>query len=384
MLDVPASVLIALLLLFASPAPAASVRSVDFTEAPEMADFSKKAHQIGDEMYPVVLKLMAEDPSILPQQFDLVFRKTLKVPAYALPRERKIVLNAEWFTKHPDDVGAVVHEMVHIAQDHAPGAPSYWTEGVADYVRHKLGYTNSWSHPRCSAEFPHYTSGYWCTSAFLMYLDEQFGSNIVHQLNAALRQRPYSDAFFAGATGKPIEQLWADFQKTPYHKPGAAKAWEAKQREACTNQLYKIHQAIQAFQQENGRLPHWLSELAPRYVSSTNVLICPVTRRTKEVASFGVLDPLLPAAYVYEFSATRIPWLENHWVTMKQFKLRQKELVGDGIPMVRCHLHQPVLNLAYNGDVFESPTGWEQRFTNATVRAESLSVNALFPEEQKK
>lgn len=65
--------------------------------------------------------------------------------------------------------------------------------------------------------------------------------------------------------------------------------------------------------------------------------------------------------------------------TMKEFKLRQEELVGVSVPIVRCHLHDPVLNLSCNGRVYESSTSWEEMFTNAAVRIEELSERALFP-----
>jgi hypothetical protein len=277
--------------------------------------------------------------------------------------------------------------MAHVAQRYAPGAPGHWTEGIADYVRYTLGYTNSWSYPHCAAQFPHYTSGYWCTSAFLMHVEAKYGSKVVLQLNSALRQRGYSDDFFEKATGKKIDDLWADFQKTAAFQPSAAEALKKKEALAradkadCTAHLQKIHEAIAAYQKKNHKMPDWLSDLVPDYIADTGDLVCPITKRTGKTENFGIIDPKLKTAYLYEFSASKIPWSNQgeNGPTMKEFKMRQKELIGTGIPIIRCHLHSPVLNLAYNGRIFESPLGWESLFTNVAVTMEDLSANRLFP-----
>ena len=56
----------------------AFVRKVDFSQTPELKDLAERARQIGNEMYPKVLALLADDPSKLPQHFDIVFKKYLK------------------------------------------------------------------------------------------------------------------------------------------------------------------------------------------------------------------------------------------------------------------------------------------------------------------
>ena len=53
----------------------ASVCKVDFSEAPEMKELAERARQVGNEMYPKVLALLADDTAKLPRQFDIVFKK---------------------------------------------------------------------------------------------------------------------------------------------------------------------------------------------------------------------------------------------------------------------------------------------------------------------
>ena len=52
-----------------------------------------------------------------------------------------ITLNAKWFRDHPDDAGAVVHEMVHAYQQVTEGGKPKRIEAMADAVRLKLGLT---------------------------------------------------------------------------------------------------------------------------------------------------------------------------------------------------------------------------------------------------
>jgi hypothetical protein len=45
-------------------------------------------------------------------------------------------------------------------------------------------------------------------------------------------------------------------------------------------------------------------------------------------------------------------------------------LIGSKVPMVRCRFHEPALNLAFDGAVYESPSYWENMFTNKVSQAE--------------
>src|SRR5207244_1120657 len=107
---------------------------------------------------------------------------------------------------NPDNLDKIlIHEMVHVAQSFK--VASYWREGLADYVRYKLGYTNGWACPQCSEDYPHYTSGYWCAGAFLLWMDAIYGTKLIHELNQALRRGSYSEELFSIVTGKTLAEL---------------------------------------------------------------------------------------------------------------------------------------------------------------------------------
>lgn len=146
--------------------------------------------------------------------------------------------------------------------------------------------------------------------------------------------------------------------------------------------LRRVYAAIQAHRQEHKDYPEWLSDLVPQYLQDVNVLSCPVTRRTGQLDTQGPSDPKLPTSYAYQFGNQPIPsaFSGGSKRTMREWKTRQREKVGDIVPMVRCRLHSPQLNVSFDGNVFESPAGWESMLTNG-LKAGDLSAPKLFPED---
>ncbi len=152
-------------------------------------------------------------------------------------------------------------------------------------------------------------------------------------------------------------------------------------RQACIKQLEKIHQAIQAYRRDHKDLPNWLSDLVPKYISEKEELICPVTKRTQRTHQFPHLrDPKLPQGYLYEFSPLPMGsvW-QGGQIRMRDFKRRQMGLLGGEVPIVRCHLHSPVLNLAFSGRIYESGTNWEENYADY-VNMQDFELARLFPE----
>ena len=146
----------------------------------------------------------------------------------------------------------------------------------------------------------------------------------------------------------------------------------AAEKEACMNNLKLIYAAIQGYQADHHDLPDWLSELVPQYLADANVLMCPVCRRTGQVEAPPLADPKLPSSYLFEFCPVPLGGLGISGLlhTRKEWKRRQMGLVGSQVPIVRCRHHTPVLNLAFDGRIYESPTLWELLFTNRVSAAE--------------
>jgi len=207
-----------------------AVRIVDASEVPKLKGLCEQARRFGNEMYPKIVALFSDGSSTLPQQFDIVFKQQVdKADHGGMAIGTRIYLNGSELIKNPGNLEVLlIHEMAHVAQAYKwyrwRKIPMFWKEGIAAYVQYKLGYRDGRYCPQCSIEYPHYTSGYWCAGAFLLYLDTVHGSNIVRELNTSLRQGTYRLAFFSEMTGKSLEALWAEFQKTAAYTPLAAEA----------------------------------------------------------------------------------------------------------------------------------------------------------------
>jgi hypothetical protein len=163
--------------------------------------------------------------------------------------------------------------------------------------------------------------------------------------------------------------------------PFQSKAAEttAADRDLCEKNLHTLYKAIQSYRSDHKELPAWLSDLIPKYIKDPNVLVCPVIKKTGSVNTLGIEDPKISTAYLYEFADTPIPGSIHggHQRTMKEWKRRQMGVVGSKIPMVRCFHHQPnVLNLTFDGRVYEGPGGWEGELRE--VRPEDLAPDRLF------
>ena len=155
--------------------------------------------------------------------------------------------------------------------------------------------------------------------------------------------------------------------------PAAGSTDQAlEEKEACTKNLKAIYEAIQAFETEHNDLPNWLSDLVPQYLADMNVLMCPVCRRTGQTEAPPLADPKLPSSYLFEFCPVPLRGAASNaptW-TRREWKRRQMGLVGSQVPIVRCRHHTPMLNLAFDGRIYESPSSWELLFTNRVSAAE--------------
>lgn len=127
--------------------------------------------------------------------------------------------------------------------------------------------------------------------------------------------------------------------------------------------LERIYKAICAYYRDHQDLPNWLSDLVPQYLPDTSDLVSPVETRTGKSVLYGRQDPKLPTSYIYEFNAAPAPEEFNRGrsvpLTCKEWKLMQLKKFGLVTPILRCHLHNPVLNVAYAGDIYETGLLWE-------------------------
>jgi hypothetical protein len=119
--------------------------------------------------------------------------------------------SVKYFKDHPKDVGAMVHETVHIVQHYGGhGNPGWLVEGVADYIRFfkfepdNLGPIN--------AERARYNQSYRVSAAFLAYLVDKYDPETVLKLNRSMREGTYKAELFREITGKTIDDLGKEWR----------------------------------------------------------------------------------------------------------------------------------------------------------------------------
>ena len=125
------------------------------------------------------------------------------------------------------------------------------------------------------------------------------------------------------------------------------EAQNQKDIEICTKNLTAIGKAVQAYHNEKGDFPLWLSELYPEYLSDANLLRCPADEEDGKSAYAINEDPQMSVSYGYQFHPK-----------YREMKTEQRKVYGDAIPLVRCrhHENQPFecLNLSFGFKVYTS------------------------------
>lgn len=182
---------------------------LDVTEVPEHAAWGRHAKQLIEEWTPRIHNLLLCQGAKLPESIALKIEKTDK--GIAATSGARIVVSSHWIDEHPDDIGLVLHELVHVIQAYPPGGPGWVTEGVADYLRWGIfeGKELSWF-PRPKGP-QGYRRSYQVAGGFLLWLEAGKAPGIVRQLNAAMRQGNYNDDIFRKATLQSLDELWDEY-----------------------------------------------------------------------------------------------------------------------------------------------------------------------------
>jgi hypothetical protein len=193
--------------LGASGVPKLTV-TIDVSEVPEMAPWAARAKSACEKSYPMICGQFASPGYRPPTAVKIVF---VDGDGIAYTSGSRITCCAGWFRRHPDDLGAVIHELCHVVQGYGERpAPGWVTEGIADYVRW-FKYEPANRRPQVNPETAKYTDGYQTTAAFFDWIVRTKSKSFVRRLNAAAREGKYGDDLFRQYAGKPLDELWAEF-----------------------------------------------------------------------------------------------------------------------------------------------------------------------------
>ena len=122
--------------------------------------------------------------------------------------------------------------------------------------------------------------------------------------------------------------------------------------ELCTQNLIAIGKAIETYQKEHDDFPGWLSDLYPKHLVDSNVLICPADKHGGRAGRPWNIDPKMSVSYDYQF-----------YPEYRGKKSEQRTVYGDVMPLVRCRHHTNedlhVLNLSFSYTIYKSSMNWE-------------------------
>lgn len=185
--------------------------TIDTTETPELKDWADKLRPEVEKWYPRIVQYLPSDGYSAPQSFTITFKN---MDGVAYTSGTSVVCAAAWFKAHPDDQGAVIHELVHVVQQYRSRRnPGWLVEGVADYIRW-IKYEPPTKRPHPNPARAKYTDSYRTTAAFLEFVAANYDHEIAVQLNEAMREGRYRPELWSEYTGKTVDDLWAEYVKT--------------------------------------------------------------------------------------------------------------------------------------------------------------------------
>ena len=187
--------------------------TINTTNAPELKGWAEtNLAPVLVEWYPKIAAMLPSEGYTAPTHFSITLKP---MDGVAYTSGRRITANSTWLQSEigHEAIGSLVHEAVHVVQQYHGGHnPGWLVEGIADYIRwfkyepQSHGADIVWM--RHQRNFtPQYDASYRVTANFLNWVTEKYDTNIVSQLNAAMRAENYDEALWKQYTGKTASEL---------------------------------------------------------------------------------------------------------------------------------------------------------------------------------
>lgn len=183
---------------------------LDVSEFPESKAWGEAAKALVERWFPIVTSMLATQDYRVPDQIRIRILPTANAPAFA--SGNTITINGKWITDRPDDLGMVIHELVHVVQQYPRNdkKPGWLVEGIADYIRW-WRYEPEAPRPRLDYEKANFTDSYRTTAYFLAWVSRRYDMRLVPTLDLALRKAEDPLPVFHQLTGRNVEELWKEF-----------------------------------------------------------------------------------------------------------------------------------------------------------------------------
>jgi hypothetical protein len=182
---------------------------LDVSQTPDMKEWAEKAQLLIAKWYGTLGDVLVGGAYAPPRRIALQFEKSSK--GIAAAAGAKIFVKDGWFKDHPDDVGALLHEAVHVVQSYRGGVPGWLTEGIADYTRFWV-YEPQMRQARLDPNRIKYTDSYRITGAFLAWIVRNKDKDFAKKLNVACHNHQYKDELWKEYTGKDLDTLFDEFK----------------------------------------------------------------------------------------------------------------------------------------------------------------------------
>lgn len=187
----------------------------DLSEVPELYDWTvNKLVDVVKKSYPQIVKVL-DAHEVAPKKVTVVFKRDIKPLAYC--SGSKIVVKRDWIVKYPNDVGCVVHELVHVAQNGYRKTPGWICEGIADYVRFYVCEPNTDRTIFNPAKIK-YSDSYRISANFINFV-EKMRPGTVKELNRVCHKGKYNEeTFWAERFNKSLHDLGEEWKKSHRNK----------------------------------------------------------------------------------------------------------------------------------------------------------------------
>lgn len=170
--------------------------------------FAAKSEALLKEWEPMVADALgfgAHEDEVHPAAVTIIFRE---MDGVAYWDGKAINVATQWVASHPEDIGLVVHEFVHVLQAYS-NVPAWVTEGVADYIRFQLFERGEFGIRLDLARMKPRDS-YRVTGWFLAQAEAKHPGLVRILHTAAKTGVDVEQAFFEHCKGRSIDQFWAD------------------------------------------------------------------------------------------------------------------------------------------------------------------------------
>src|SRR5437588_12184082 len=180
---------------------------------PSLNNATRHLQNVFNAVYPQLVNRLAR-ASASTNVVTLILASDLPSPAIA--GGTIVVFSSDWIRQHPNDVGLFTHELALLVQGYPPGAPNWFSDGMADYARDVYGPADDdWSLSNTVQSQDRYTQGGGVAARFLLWLEQYTRLDIVDQLNHALQTKQPFLSTFQRLTHHTVDELWNQYKGYP-------------------------------------------------------------------------------------------------------------------------------------------------------------------------